>query len=266
MPYEEISCKKEDYLAEIIIDRPESYNTFTPTTTKEFKDAVLKHSKDEETRGILITGAGDKFSAGADLKTPLEKSIAVEKNIEQIFREGIGRFHDAIKEIQEMPKPVIAGVNGTAAGAGFSLAIACDLTLISDDATLEYAYTKTGLTGDGGVTFNLPRLVGTKKAMDIALRSPKINSQKAVELGLANEVIPSEKFKSEVRKKSKKLANGPTKAFGWVKKLFREGFDTSLEKRLEEELDTFCKALNTKDFEEGVKAFLEKGEPDFKGR
>lgn len=266
MAYDEISCKRDNHLTEIIIDRPEHYNTFTPTLTREFKDAIFDHADDEKTRAILIMGSGDKFSAGADLKTPLEKSVTKESDIEQIFREGIGRFHEAINKIQKMPKPVIAGVNGTAAGAGFSLAIACDLTLISEKATLEYAYTKTGLTGDGGSTFNLPKLVGLKKAMDIAMRSPKISAQEAVEIGLANETIPAEEFKEKAREKSEELANGPTKALGWIKRLLRESFDTSLKSRLDRELDTFCEALNTEDFEEGVRAFLENGEPEFKGK
>ncbi len=266
MSYDEILCKRDNHLTEITIDRPDNYNTFTPTLTKEFKDAIFNHADDGKTRAILIMGSGDKFSAGADLKTPLEKSVAEESDIEEIFREGIGRFHEAINKIQKMPKPVISGVNGTAAGAGFSLAIACDLTLISDKASLEFAYTKTGLTGDGGSTFNLPRLVGLKKAMDIAMRSPKISAQEAVDLGLANEVIPSKNFKEDVREKSEKLANGPTKSLGWIKKLLRESFDVSLENRLDKELDTFCEALNTEDFEEGVRAFLENGEPEFKGK
>lgn len=265
MSYEEISCKRGNYLTEIILDRPDHYNTFTPKLTKEFKDAIFNHAEDEKTRAILIMGAGNKFSAGADLKTPLERSVAEEGDVEQIFREGIGRFHEAINKIQKMPKPVIAGVNGTAGGAGFSLAIACDLTLISEEASLEFAYTKSGLTGDGGPTFFLPRLVGLKKALDLVLRSPRISAQKAVDLGLATEVMSSEGFKEKVREESKKLANGPTKAFGWAKKLLRESFEVSLENRLDEELDTFCKALNTDDFEEGVRAFLEKDEPEFDG-
>lgn len=266
MTYEEISCERKEGLTEIQIQRPDHYNTFTPITTEEIKDALSEHGKDKDTRAILIMGAGDSFSAGADVKSSFEMSVMKEAGIQEIFEEGIGHYHSAIAEIQSMPKPVIAGVNGPAAGAGFSLAVACDVTFVSDDAFLKYAYTDIGLTGDGGITFFLPRLVGVKNALDIVLRSSKIRAQEAVDLGLANEVLPSEGFKEEVRERSRELAGGPTAALGWVKQMVRDSFETSLDVRLEEELETFCDALETEDFEEGVRAFLEKEEPEFQGK
>lgn len=265
MSYEELACERENGLTEIRLERPERRNSLTPAIIEELKNAIEKHRNDPDTRAILIIATGDYFCVGADLKETAEWAGEDKEKGLLAFRRSTEKVHQVILDIRRSSKPVIAGLNGPAAGAGLGLALAPDVTLISDDAFLEFAYSKIGLTGDAGTTFFLPRLVGLKKALDLAFRSPRIDPKEAVEMGLASEVIPSDAFEEKTRKIAKSLAKGPTKAFGMIKELMRKSYGNTLESQLENEEDFMIEALNSDDFIEGVRAFLEKDEPDFKG-
>lgn len=265
MSYEEISCKSLGNLMELTFERPEQMNSLTPTMIEELNDALQNQREEPETRAIILTGSGDAFCAGADVSNFKEMLEKEDTKFQIEFRKEIESLHTFTREIHRTPKPIIAGVNGSAAGAGLSLAIACDLTLISEGSSMSYAYSRIGLTGDGGATFSLPRIVGTKKALELAFKSPRIKGEEAVELGLANEVLPAENFREKVREVGRELADGPTVAFGLMKDLLRRSPDRALEKQLEYEKEAMAEAARTSDFEEGVKAFLEKENPDFTG-
>ncbi len=264
--YKKISIRKKNELTVIELQRPSRKNSLNPEMIGELKDALARYREDEGTRAILLTGSGDSFCAGADVKWFSEMLNDDDEEAKLSFKKEIEDFNRAMIEIQRMPKPLIAGINGSAAGAGISLAIACDITLVSDEAFFNYAYTNIGLTGDGGCTFFLPRAIGTKKALDLAMRSPKISAQEAVELGLATEVIPSENFEDRIMEIGEKLANGPTYALGKIKNLIRQSMGNSFESQLEAEEEAMCGAFETSDFrEEGIEAFLNKEKPNFKG-
>ncbi len=266
MSYEELTCDRKNGLTEIRLKRSERRNSLAPSVIKELKETFENHRNDPDTRAILLTGSGDYFSVGADLKEAAE--WAGEDKSEGLleFRKSTEELHTVIIDIRRSPKPVIAGVNGPAAGAGLGLALAPDITLISDDAFLEFAYTKIALSGDAGTTFLLPRLVGMKKAKDLALRSPRIDPEDAVEMGLASEVIPSDDFEGRVREIAEDLASGPTKSLAMIKELINKSYNNTLESQLEDEEDFMIEALDSEDFIEGISTFLEKGEPDFKGK
>lgn len=266
MTYEEISCERKGNLTEIKLQRPEKHNALTTTMIGELRDAFSKHRTDPETRAITLTGSGKSFCAGADVTQFGAMLGADGGNLRLAFRNEIVKLHSIISDIQRTPKPIVAGVNGAAAGAGLSLAIACDIVLISDEAFMTFAYTRIGLPGDGGSTYFLPRTVGTRKALNIALRSPRIGAREAVDMGLASEVIPSEDFEEKVREVGTELADGPTVAYGMTKRLLRRSLNRSLEDQLKEEEEAMVKAFETSDFVEGVRAFLKKEPPKFEGK
>jgi len=161
--------------------------------------------------------------------------------------------------------PIIGGIDGVAAGAGLSLAIMPDLVLVSDEARLNYAYPNIGMTGDGGSTFWLPRLVGLRKAKEITLLNEPISPEEAVDLGLANEKVPSDEFDERLNELAQQLASGPTHAMGVTKRLLTESFDNSLEEQLANETESVANAAQTEDYARGLGAFLENEEPDFVG-
>lgn len=266
MAFKKISCEKVESILEIKLDSPENMNALTPTMLEELKDTFEMQWENKKIRAVTLVGSGDSFCVGADVSI-FGKMLEEDKDKVQIELKSkfLKKLHSIITEIQRIPKPIVAGVNGPAVGAGLSLALACDITLISDKAFMSYAYTKIGLTGDGGSTFFLPRIVGKKKALDLAMRSPRISAKEAVDLGLASEVIPSENFRDSVRELGMELANGPTMALGLVKGLIRQSFDKSLESQLKDEEEAMMEAAGTSDFEEGVRAFLKKKAPHFKG-
>ncbi len=240
----------------LTLNRPESRNALTRGLLTDLLDALATDALRQETRVVVITGAGKGFCAGQDLTEDRTGSIA---------EAVVERYNPLIRAIAELPKPVIAAVNGPAAGAGMALALACDLRIASSEAVFVTAFTRIGLAADSGICYFLPRLVGLGKAYELLALSPRIDAAEALRLGLVNRVVPAENFHSEVLSVAAELAKGPTRALGLVKQGLRRGFAADLEQVLALEAQLQEEASRTADHQEGLRAFKEKRPPAFRG-
>lgn len=267
MTFNLIKFSQQDPLAVITLNRPEARNALSPDMITDLAKA-LESCKHRSVRAVVITGVDGAFCAGADVRNFTE-------NLEQYGPEGLSQHlrkladslhRDVILAIRKLDKPVIAAVNGVAAGAGFSLALACDMRVASINARFLMAYANIGCTADGGSTYMLPRLVGSGRAMEIYLASQPIGAEYALELGLVNQVFPSEHFDRHAMETATRLAQGPTIAIGRVKALFDQSWDSNLETQLDIETDAISDIGLTRDFQEGIKAFTEKRQAWFQGR
>lgn len=265
MEYKTMLYEVDNQVAWITLNRPERGNAINLQFAIDFRNVLLEAERNEEARAVVITGAGRIFCAGADLSL---ESRQKDNNIplSQAFLDTNLHFHSAISIIVNMKKPAIAAVNGGAAGAGMSIALACDMLLASEKAKFNWAYTQRGLVPDGGSSQNLPRRVGIHRAMEIAFTGRVLSAQEAKEWGIVNEVYPHESFIEEVKKLTIKIATGPTWSYGMTKHLIREGYLNSLETHMELENQAISEASTKEDFFEGVMSFLQKREPKFKGK
>ena len=215
----------------------------------------------EEVRAIVLTGNGKAFCAGQDLKevTSPELNPGFKKILEE-------HYNPIILKIRHIKKPIIAAVNGVAAGAGANIALACDVVLAHEKASFIQAFSLIGLIPDSGGTFFLPRLIGFQKASALAMLGDKISAEEAEKLGMVYKVIPEEQFEEDVQKIAIKLAQMPTKALGLIKQLFNQSLTNNLESQLDLESKLQIEAAQTEDYAEGVSAFIEKRKPVFKGK
>lgn len=256
MEFETIRYAVDSGVATITLNRPEKLNAFNATMHKEFIEALKAAEKDPVVRCLVITGEGRGFCAGQDLQAVGSGPIG----------EIVRKFYNTwVMKIRSMEKPVLAAVNGVAAGAGCSLALACDLVILSEKAALMQAFVKVGLVPDSGASYFLPRLIGYHKAMELALFGEKVGAQQALALGLCNRVVTEEEFPAAVREWAARLAKGP-RSMGWIKRDFARGMQQSLEETLELEAFSQESAGQTADAQEAIAAFLEKREPNFTGR
>jgi 2-(1,2-epoxy-1,2-dihydrophenyl)acetyl-CoA isomerase len=243
----------------ITINRPERHNALNPETIFALRDAVTACVGDDESRVIVLTGAGGAFSSGADLRAGGEPRPAAE---EDVLVDG---FNAAIRAVWNLPKPVIAAVGGAAAGFGCSLALAADIRLASSVARFSLIFVKRGLTLDGGASYFLPRLAGLR-GIELALTGELLNADEALRLGLVNRVIPQEEFRSQVADYAERLAKNAPLALAAIKASLHRALGSSLDEVLTYEMDEQRRMSRTEDFREGVAAFLEKREPVYKGR
>jgi len=265
MEHDTITLKTDGNLGKIQLNLPESRNAMSSLMFKELNDSLKALRFDSNVRCILITGSGEYFSVGAELKETKEKLDVDDDKRRGLVYDDQRNFHEMIYHIRETPIPIIAGVNGPAAGGGFGVAISCDLTILSEDAHMTYAFSRIGLS-DAGTTYFLPRLVGLKKAMDIVIRNQTISPEEAVDMGLATETKPPETFIEDVENLAKEISEGPTKAYGYTKKLMAKSMDRSLRRQLGMEEDAILEEVMSADFEEGIEAFVEGRDPDFIGK
>ena len=254
-----IEIKRSGDIMEVVLNRPETYNAFNLEMITELARHLTQLAKDDSARGIIITGNGKAFCAGGDLKWAIEFSDKAGSS----FHTLASQLHLAIVEIRRMKKPVIAAINGTAAGAGFSLALACDFRIMGKSAILKQAYTSNGLSIDGGGTFTLPRIVGLARSMEIAAFDDPISSAKALEWGLVTKVVDDETILEEAKNMLNRLLEKSLYSFGWSKKLLTDSFNHSLESHLELEREGLSVCANHSDGQEGLKAFIEKRKPMF---
>ncbi|MBS4204246.1 enoyl-CoA hydratase-related protein [Lederbergia citrea] len=256
--YETILYESKNAVARITLNRPEKVNSFNKTMNIELLKALKQAATAEEVRAIMITGTGRAFCAGQDLSEVDEKIDHGE--LLKIY------YNPLIEEMAQIGKPIIAAVNGTAAGAGFSLALAADFRLVSDKASFLNAFIHVGLIPDSGNFYYLPRMVGHAKAMELMMLGEKIRAEEAKMLGLATKLIPTEKWEAEITAFTERLAFMPTKAMALIKKNLLESWERPLSATLEQEAYLQRVAGLTADHQEGVKAFLEKRPPQFQGR
>jgi 2-(1,2-epoxy-1,2-dihydrophenyl)acetyl-CoA isomerase len=273
-----IRMERDGSVGIITIDRRERFNSLDVETAQDFRKAGLGYARDNEVRAVVIQGAGGVFCSGADLKyirasgerselgylSPEARQVP--DGYGEVFKQILEYIHSAISEMKRAPKPFIAAVDGMAAAGGFGIAMACDLVLASDRATFEWAYPKTGLTGAESSTFFLPRLIGLRRSMELILLNPRLDAQTALDMGLITAVYPTERFEAEVRALARKLAEGPTRAYGIAKGLLNQaaGVDR-LDYHLDQELEHLARIADGRDFAEGLDAFFAKRPPRFEG-
>lgn len=246
-------------VATITLNRPDVYNACNNELTFELQDAIKNATKDESVRVVVLTGAGKAFCSGQDLKDAATQGVR--SFMDSVFK----RYNPIIRGLRNLPKPVICRLNGVAAGAGCSLALACDIIIASETASLTEAFISIGLVTDSGSSYFLPRLIGYSKAFEMATMPKKILAPDAFIMGLVNKVVAPEQLDNAVKEATDYYANAPTKAIGLMKKMLNKSFNSDLETMLEMEAYSQEIAGNTKDHKEGVMAFIEKRKPSFKG-
>jgi 2-(1,2-epoxy-1,2-dihydrophenyl)acetyl-CoA isomerase len=247
----------------ITLHRPDKLNAFNDELTFKLKDALKETERDHAIKVVVLTGAGRGFCSGQDLQARGLHDHGQRPSLGVSIRH---RYNPIILKIRSMEKPVIAAVNGVAAGVGASLAFVCDLRFASDKAYFVQSFTKVGLIPDSGSTFFLPRLVGVTKAFELMLTAEKIEADEALRLGLVNKVLPQDELMDEVMSFAERLATGPSLAYGLTKRAVNRAIFPDIEELLEYEASLQEIAGRSDDFEEGVKAFIEKREPVYKGR
>ncbi|MGH2725868.1 MAG: enoyl-CoA hydratase-related protein [Actinomycetota bacterium] len=264
MAYETVLYETSAGVATITLNRPDALNALNSTLVVELQKVLSEVAGDGDVRCVVLTGAGRGFCAGADLAELEEAYNAGDPPaLGDMLR---ARYHPVIEPIVNMEKPVVASVNGIAAGAGASLALACDFRIASDKAKFFQAFVKVGLVPDSGSTYFLPRLVGTAKATELAMLGDIIDANEALRIGMVTRVVPADDLTAETRAFAERLASGPTRAYALGKKAIRFGAVGSLENALDYEADLQNQVALTADHLEGVKAFMEKREPKFEGR
>lgn len=260
----------------LTMNRRARFNAMDPAMARDFRRAGLQLARDRNVRAVILRGTGGVFSSGADLKyihadgdaddfaylkpdgaTPTE-------GFGEWFKEILEYIHATISEVRRSPKPWIAAVDGIAAAGGLGIAMCCDLVYASDRAVLEWAYHKTGLTGAESSTFFVPKLVGLRRAMELVLLNPRLTGAEAKALGLVTDVLPAEGFDDTVLTIARRIATGPTEAYGVTKQLFNQALGVEhLAFHMDAELAELTRIANGADFAEGIRAFLEKRDPVF---
>jgi 2-(1,2-epoxy-1,2-dihydrophenyl)acetyl-CoA isomerase len=256
---ESILTLRHGAILEITINRPEVYNALNLEVMGMLSDALSSAATDQAIKGIMLTGKGKAFCSGGDLKWISQQS----DDYGSILHKFAPQFHSAITEIRRMGKPVVAAINGIAAGGGFSLALACDFRVMAESAVLRQAYTSSGLSIDGGGTFALPRLVGLARALEIAAFDNPISASQALAWGLVTKVVPDEKVADETLSMLEQLATSATHSFAWSKRLLTESYTNTLETQLELERQGISDCARHPNGHEGIRAFVEKRKPVF---
>jgi len=256
-----IELKIENKVAYITLNRPEVFNSFNREMALRLQDTLDTCETNNEVRVIVLTGNGKAFCAGQDLKevTTPELNPGFKKILEE-------HYNPIILRIRNIKEPIIAAVNGVAAGAGANIALACDVVVADENASFIQAFSKIGLIPDCAGTFFLPRLIGFQKASALAMLGDKVSAQEAERLGMIYKYVPSEEFQETIDKLALKMAKMPTKALGMIKQLFNKSMENNLEEQLALELKHQIEAAKSEDYNEGVTAFMEKRKPNFKGK
>lgn len=259
MEYRFLTFAAESGTATITMNRPEVYNALNDELTYELQDVFRVVAKDPLVRVVVLTGAGKAFCSGQDLKS----SAAAEK---RSFMDSLHkRYNPLIRSMRELPKPIIGRINGVAAGAGCSLALACDILVASEEAVFIEIFVNIGLVPDSGSSWFLPRLVGMAKAFELCSMGSRVKAPEALAMGLVNKAVSAAELDEAVRGYTDYYAKAPTRAIGLMKKMLNKSATSSLADMLDYEAYAQEIAGNTNDYREGVSAFLEKRKPEFKG-
>lgn len=261
MDYRNLRFDVADGVATIVLDRPEAANAIDLALGRELMQVAIRCDADPGVRAVLLTGAGKMFCVGGDLKAFASCGDA----LPSVLKELTTYLHAATSRFARMTAPLVVAVNGTAAGAGFSLAVSGDLVVMAESAVLAMAYTAAGLSPDGSSTYFLPRLVGLRRAQELMLTNRRLSSAEALAWGLVNRVVPDAELSRAATDLAVQLAQGATRAFGVVKRLLASSFQESLETQMELEARGIAAMAGSADGREGIEAFLAKRAAKFTG-
>ncbi|MBK6264678.1 enoyl-CoA hydratase/isomerase family protein [Marivirga sp. S37H4] len=257
--YEFLKYDLSEGVCTITFNRPEFYNAFNDGISYEFQNALKSAAKDEAVRVVVITGEGKAFCSGQDLKS------ARDDDDKMFYNSLEKRYNPIIRSMRSLPKPIIARLNGVAAGAGCSLALAADMIVAAESAKMVEVFINIGLVPDSGSSFFLPNLVGYQKAFELCAMGTKVSAREAFELGIINKVVPDEELDEAVKSYTDYFAKAPTKSIGMIKKMLNKASSSSLDEMLEYEKYSQQIAGTSDDYKEGKQAFLDKRKPEFKG-
>ena len=260
--YSTLLFEKHNNVAHITFNRPEAANGINLELARDFSDAIRRSEEDPAVRAVLLSGNGKMFCAGGDLKA---FAAQPPNDLPAYLREVTRFLHGAIATFAHMSSPVIAAVHGSAAGAGFSLACASDFVFAAESAKLTMAYSRAGLTPDGSSTYFLPRIVGYRRALEMAINNPILSAAQARDLAIVTQVVPDAELLEKARAFAEQLAAGPTLAFGGIKRLLLEAANNQLEIQMARETDWISQMARTRDGREGIAAFVAKRAPKFVG-
>jgi len=257
-----LNVTAEAGIVRLQFNRPERLNAIDVAMAEAFNVACRSIASDHSVRVVVMCGAGRAFMAGGDLNT----FHADAAHADATARAIIDPLHAGLAILADINPPVIAGLQGAVAGAGVSLALAADLAIAADDARFTLAYAKIGASCDGSSSWSLPRVVGLRRALEIALLADPLDASTALAFGMVNRVVPAASLAAEVEALARRLAAGPTLAYGKIRRLLRTSFERDLAAQMNAERDAFCESARTKDFAEGVAAFLGKRAARFEGK
>ena len=260
MTYETILFDQNDGVAKITLNRPETLNAFNDVMIRETTDAFKRCARMADVRCVVLTGAGRGFSSGQDLADVQNRAEGF--SVGDHLRHG---YHRLIKRMVSLEKPIIAAVNGVAAGAGCGVALAADIRIASEKASFILTFSRVGLIPDNGVNWFLPRLIGQARAYQMAITAERVSAAQALEWGMVNEVAAADRFDDAVDEWARRLASGPSLAFGLTKRAMNRAWDQTLAEALNYEAYLQETAAQSHDYREGVQAFLEKRPPRFLG-
>lgn len=264
MSYETIQLEmRDERVAVLTLNRPAALNALTVTMGQEFRSAI-NEARESGARSIVLTGAGRAFCAGGDLRE-MQQMAEREGRLEAFFDEPLRLLNECILLLRRTPLPIIAAVNGSASGGGCNLALACDIVLAAESARFNQAFIKVGLTPDCGGTFILPRLVGWRRATELMMTGEQVDARRAVEMGMINRALPDAELMEAALALAVRLASAPTVAIGRIKELLEQSATNDYSAQLDLEHKAQLQSGQTKDFREGVAAFIEKRPPRFTG-
>lgn len=261
MTYQTIIVTKEDGIAKITLNRPEAMNSVNEQMLKDLLEATRDVESDEAVKVVVLSGAGRAFCAGGDLNAPMYK---ITNPLE--MRRLVAEFGKIPLNLRNMPKPVIAAVNGAAVGAGLGFALAADIIIASEQARFGHVYRNIGLMSDCGSIYFLPRLIGVSRACEIIFTGKVIDAREAERIGLVNRVVPADQLEAVTRELAQQLARGPAVAMGLAKMSLYQGLGMDLATALEWEARAHAICMLSEDMQEGIRAFKEKRQPVFKGK
>ena len=259
-----VLCSREGNVGVITLNRAAQYNVISQELAAAFRTAIRDYAEDGTIRAVVLTGNGNAFCGGGDIKF-MSAAREAGRTVES-FEGLFPMLHGAILDMREMPKPILAALNGVAAGGGLGLALACDFRIASPKVSLLTAFLGIGASPDSSSSFFLPRYVGIGRATELFLRNKPVSAEEALSLGLVNAVVTPEKVMDEAMTLARELAQGPTGAFGRTKQLLNQSFSTSLQEHLHDEARLITISGSTSDFAEGTMAFLGKRKPAFSGK